>query len=86
MIIPEVPPARGASRSAHGQSSRKRTTIVVAMLTLATAFDLAGAPTATAAPAATAVTNNHVTAISGLYSAPCRGKKPGVCRLSSRFV
>lgn len=82
MIIPVEPSARGAPRSTHVQSSRKHATVVVATLSLVTAFALAGVPTATvatAAPTATVVANNHVTSISGLYSAPCRGKKPGVC-------
>jgi hypothetical protein len=79
MIISETPPARGTLRSAHAQSSRKRTAIVLAALPLATAFVLAGAPTATAA---TAFTNNHATSISGLFAAPCGGQKPGVCPAS----
>jgi hypothetical protein len=88
MIIPVEPSARGAPRGTHAQSSCKCTTVVVATFSLVTAFVLAGAPTATAAmtvPTAMAVTTNHVTSISGLYSAPCRGKKPGVCP-KSRFV
>ena len=87
MIIPEAPPARGAPISAHAQSSRKRTAIVVAVLSLVTAFALASPPTATTVEtSATAFTSNHVTSIAGIYSAPCRGKKPGVCRLNSWFV
>ena len=76
MIIPATPPACGAPRSAHAQSSRKRATIVAAVLPLATAFMLAGALTATAA---TALTSNRVTSVADFYSAPCGGKKPGVC-------
>jgi hypothetical protein len=75
MIAPETPPPRGAPRSAHALSSRKRTAIVAAALALATAFALASASTATA------FTKNHVTSVSGLHSAPC-GNKPGVCPAS----
>lgn len=82
MIVPGTPPVRGALRSAHAQSSRKRTAIVAAAFSLVTAFVLAGAPTAIAAPAVPAFTNNHVTSISDFHSVPCRGKQPGVCRNS----
>ena len=75
MIIPEAPPARGAQRSAHAQSLRKRTMIVVATLLLATAFVLAGAATTTAVPV---FRNNHVTSILD-PSPPCSGEKPGIC-------
>jgi hypothetical protein len=73
MIFPEAPPARGAPRSAHAQSSCKCAAIVAAVIPLAVAFVLAGAPTATV------FTSNHVTSVSGLHSAPCTGKNPGVC-------
>jgi hypothetical protein len=73
MIFPEAPPARGAPRSAHAQSSCKCAAIVAAVIPVAAAFVLAGAPTATV------FTDNHVTSVSGLHSAPCAGKKTGVC-------
>lgn len=83
MIIPEAPRAREAPRSAHAQLSRKRNVTVVTTLLLAAAFILAGAPTTTVESAALAFGNNHVTSITDLASAPCRGKKPGICRNSS---
>jgi hypothetical protein len=74
MNIPERPSESGTPRCAHAQSSRKRTMVATATLFLATAFVLASAPTATAAPA---FTNNHTTSVLGL-PAPC-GDKPGLC-------
>lgn len=79
MIVLKTPPARGTPRSAPAQSSHKCAAIVVAALSLVAAFVLAGAPTATAALAAPAFTNNHAASMPGLHHAPCRGKKPGVC-------
>lgn len=72
MIIPEAPAASGAPRNAHAGSSRKRPMVVVSTLLLAATFVLAGASTATAAPA---FTNNHMTSASD----PCSGQKPGTC-------
>jgi hypothetical protein len=75
MIIPDAHPARRTPRSAHAQSSRKRTFILIAVLPLTAAFALAGTPIATAAPV---LMNNHMTSVSDFVSAPCPGK-PGIC-------
>lgn len=58
MIISDKPPLGGAPRSAHARSSPKYTMLAVVVLLLATAFVLAGVPTATDAPA---FINNHIT-------------------------
>lgn len=77
-IIFRMPQVSGVPTSIHTQPSRKRTTTLVASLLLAAAFGLAVAPAETAATAAPAFTNNHVTFIEE-PPAPCRGDKPGVC-------
>ncbi len=76
MITPGTSPTSGVPRSTHAQLPRKRDMIVAAILLLATAFVLTSVSTATAAPA---LTNNHVTSISNLTSAPCQGDKPRNC-------
>jgi hypothetical protein len=73
MITAEIPPASGAPRGAHAQSSRKR--IAIATLLLTAAFVVTGAPTAAAAPV---LAGNHVMFASD-PPPPCRGDKPGVC-------
>ncbi len=85
MIVSETSHAGGAPISGHAQSLLKITAVVVAMFPLIMAYVLTGAATAPAAPAAatatveTVLTGNYVTSISDFHSAPCRGKKPGVC-------
>lgn len=67
-------PASGIARGIADRSMRKRATIAIPALLLATAFTFAGAPMATAAPA---VANNGIVAVGEPDS--CRGNQPGVC-------
>lgn len=68
MRIPKARPVGEASRSVRVKSLRKRIVTVVGTFLVATAFGLAGAPAATAAPA----------------SGDCNGDYPGCCFLSPR--
>lgn len=65
MTVSEKPPLSGAPRSAHARSSPKYTMLAVAVLLLATAFVLAGAPTVTDAPA---FINNHITSTKTVFT------------------
>lgn len=78
MISPETPLASGAPRSAHARSACERAMKVFAALLFTATFLLAGASTATAAPAST---ENTASAFDP--PPPCRGDKPGVCPSSS---
>ena len=60
-------------RSTHAHPWHKRIKVIIATLLLAAGFVFAGASTATAATAAPAFMNSHVT------NPPCRGDKPGIC-------
>lgn len=66
MSISQVNSVGKAPRSVHAKSLRKRIVTVVGTFLVATAFGLAGAPAATAAPA----------------SGDCHGEYPGCCFLS----
>jgi hypothetical protein len=75
MISPETPLASGAPRSAHARSACERAMKVFAALLFTATFLLAGASTATAAPA---VTSNSAASPFD-PPPPCRGEQPGVC-------
>jgi hypothetical protein len=63
------------AQSLRKQSPRKHAALAATMLSLVTAFILAGAPATSAAPVANTV---HVTSISD-PPPPCVGEKPGMC-------
>ena len=75
MSIPDVYPADGAPRSGDAKSPRKRRFILVAVLSGAAAFALAGA---SLAEAVHSLANDHIASSSGVPSAPCPGR-PGIC-------
>lgn len=75
MISRETPLASGAPRGAHVRSACERVMKVVTALLFTATFLLAGASTATAAPAST---SDYATSVFAPPS-PCRGDKPGVC-------
>ena len=79
MISLETPLASEAPRSAHARSACERAMKVFAALLFTAAFLLAGASTATAAPAST----ENYAASAFDPPPPCRGDAPGVCPSSS---
>lgn len=76
MIASEAAPAWRSPSSPPWQPSRKHTVFVVAMLSLITAFLLAGTPATVATPVSN---NDHVVFVSADIPAPCPGEKPGMC-------
>lgn len=76
MSIPETPPVGEALRSVRVKSLYKRIVTVIGTFLVAAAFGLAGAPAATAAPAAM---NHSVLAVSDPPVLNCNGEYPGLC-------
>jgi hypothetical protein len=76
MSSSDTHPTVGIVRSVAGRPIRKRAKIVIPAFLLATAFTFAGAPMATAEPAA--VANGSIATFGDPNE--CRGNKPGVCR------
>jgi hypothetical protein len=74
MTSPETPLASGAPRSAEARSVCERAMKVFAALLFTVTFLLAGASTATAAPA----TGNYAASAFD-PPPPCLGQRPGVC-------